>query len=110
MTNSTPDMQGVLAEAQKTKETAAKLANGDYPKDADHVRVLAGMIQKLAEQVAQLAGGTAGPKPPQPARGIDRMWLRIRLPGRTPKRRWRKTGRRRTRRPNRSTIVRRPSH
>lgn len=59
MATSTSDTTAVLAEARKTKETAAKVANGDYPEDADHVRVLAGMIQKLAEQVEALAGGTA---------------------------------------------------
>ena len=53
----TVNTQAVVKEARKTKETAAKLANGDYPEEADHVRVLAGMIQKLAEQVERLAGG-----------------------------------------------------
>ena len=44
-----------LAEVAKVKETAGKLADGDYPEDADHVRVLAGMIHQLAEQVERLA-------------------------------------------------------
>jgi hypothetical protein len=57
MAISTGEMQGVFDEARKTAETAARLANGDYPEDADHVRVLAGMIQKVAEQVARLADG-----------------------------------------------------
>ena len=47
--------QGIRAEARKTKETAERLANGDYPASADHVRVLAGMISQLAEQVERLA-------------------------------------------------------
>lgn len=59
MATSTLYTDAVMAEARKTKETAAKLANGDYPEDADHVRVLAGMIQKLAEQVETLAGVAA---------------------------------------------------
>ena len=42
-------------EARKTKETAERLANGEYPEDADHIRVLAGMIHQLAEQVERLA-------------------------------------------------------
>jgi len=49
------EMQALL-EIRKTKETASRLANGEYPEDADHVRVLAGMIQQLAEQVERLAG------------------------------------------------------
>lgn len=55
MVISTQEAQAVYDEARKTAETAARLANGDYPEDADHVRVLAGMIQKVAEQVARLA-------------------------------------------------------
>jgi hypothetical protein len=35
--------QAVLG-IQKTKDTASRLANGEYPEDADHIRVLAGMI------------------------------------------------------------------
>jgi hypothetical protein len=49
------EMQALL-EIRKAKETASRLANGEYPEDADHVRVLAGMIQHLAEQVERLAG------------------------------------------------------
>ena len=45
-----------LQEIRKTRDTASRLANGDYPEDADHVRVLAGMIQQLAEQMERLAG------------------------------------------------------
>lgn len=53
------DPQGAVAELRKVKDTADRLANGDYPADADHVRVLAGMIRQLAEQVERLAAGTA---------------------------------------------------
>ena len=49
------EAEGVRAEARKTKETAERLANGDYPEGADHIRVLAGMISQLAEQVERLA-------------------------------------------------------
>ena len=49
------ETEGVRAEARKTKETAERLANGDYPEGADHIRVLAGMISQLAEQVERLA-------------------------------------------------------
>jgi hypothetical protein len=52
------DEAGVRAEARKTKETAERLANGDYPEGADHIRVLAGMISQLAEQVERLASGS----------------------------------------------------
>jgi hypothetical protein len=49
-----------LAEIRKVRATAERLANGDYPTDANHVRVLAGMIRQLAEQVERLASA-AGP-------------------------------------------------
>jgi hypothetical protein len=42
--------KAIAAEAGKTKETADRLANGDYTEDADHIRVLAGMVRQLAEQ------------------------------------------------------------
>ena len=58
-------MQGVAAEARKVRETADKLAEGDYPEEADNVRVLAGMIRQLAEQVERLAVDTV----PAAARG-----------------------------------------
>jgi len=45
----------ILAEAESTTETADKLANGDYPQDADQVRVLAGLIKQTSEQVERLA-------------------------------------------------------
>jgi cytochrome c556 len=62
------ETQAVVEEVRKTRDTAARLANGDYPEDADHIRVLAGMIQKLAEQVERLAGGQS---PPAPAPGPE---------------------------------------
>jgi hypothetical protein len=46
--------KAIAAEAGKTKETADRLANGDYTEDADHIRVLAGMVRQLAEQVEAL--------------------------------------------------------
>jgi hypothetical protein len=49
------DPHAALAEIRKVRETAERLANGDYPADADHIRVLAGMIHQLAEQVERLA-------------------------------------------------------
>lgn len=55
--------QATGAEAKKIKETAERLANGDYPEDADHIRVLAGMIHQLAEQVERLASDP-GPTDP----------------------------------------------
>jgi len=58
-------MEGVIAEVRKVRETADKLAEGDYPEGADHVRVLAGMIRQLAEQVERLAVDTG----PAAARG-----------------------------------------
>ena len=51
-------MQGAITEVRKVRETADKLAGGDYPGEADHTRVLAGMIRQLAEQIERLAGDT----------------------------------------------------
>jgi hypothetical protein len=48
-------VDGIRAEAKKTKETAERLANGNFPDEADHVRVLAGLIHQLAEQVERLS-------------------------------------------------------
>jgi cytochrome c556 len=49
------EIQAILAEAETTTDTADKLANGDYPQDADHIRVLAGLIKQTSEQVERLA-------------------------------------------------------
>ena len=49
-------VDAIVAEARKTKETAERMANGEGPPgEADDVRVLAGMIHQLAEQVERLA-------------------------------------------------------
>lgn len=60
-------MQAAVDEVRKTKETAARLANGEYPEDADHIRVLAGMIQKLAEQIERLAESGASAEASTPS-------------------------------------------
>ena len=67
MAISDPNTQAAVDEVRKTKETAARLANGEYPEDADHIRVLAGMIQKLAEQIERLAGSGATAGEPTPS-------------------------------------------
>jgi hypothetical protein len=57
-------------------DTAARLANGESAGDADNIRVLAGMIQKLAEQVERLGGsGPTGSSSPTPTRA---RWTRPR--------------------------------
>jgi hypothetical protein len=64
----TDGVEGILAEARKTKETAERMANGEGPPgEADDIRVLAGMVHQLAEQVERLAavvgsgsGGSTG--------------------------------------------------
>lgn len=48
------DRAGALTEVAKVRETAERLANGDFPEQADHIRVLAGLIGQLAEQVERL--------------------------------------------------------
>jgi len=53
--STTKDVGSIAAEAAKTRDTADRLANGNFPEDADHVRVLAGLIKQLAEQIQRLA-------------------------------------------------------
>ena len=55
------DIRAVVEEARKTKETADRLANGDYPGEADHIRVLAGMVRQLAEQIERMGELVSGP-------------------------------------------------
>lgn len=61
----TGDADAIVAEARKTKETAERMANGEGPPgEADDIRVLAGMVHQVAEQVerlAQLVGGDEAP-------------------------------------------------
>ena len=50
------DADAILLEARKTKETAERMANGEGPPgEADDIRVLAGMVHQVAEQVERLA-------------------------------------------------------
>lgn len=70
-------VEAIHAEAQKTRETAERIANGDSPPGAaDDVRVLAGLVHQIAEQVERLtgllAGGSGEAPPPQPSRGPSR--------------------------------------
>jgi hypothetical protein len=60
------DASAPMAEVTKVKETAERMANGDYPSDADQTRVLAGMIHQLAEQVERLASGSVDMGPDAP--------------------------------------------
>jgi hypothetical protein len=49
-------VNAIVAEARKTKETAERMANGEGPPgEADDIRVLAGMVRQVAEQVERLA-------------------------------------------------------
>jgi hypothetical protein len=55
----------IIVEARKTKETAERIANGEGPPgEADDIRVLAGMIHQVAEQVERLAGMVSGDTAP----------------------------------------------
>jgi biotin synthase-like enzyme len=50
------EVNAIVAEARKTKETAERMANGEAPPgEADDIRVLAGMVHQIAEQVERLA-------------------------------------------------------
>ena len=61
-----------LAEVTKVKETAERVANGETAAGADQIRVLAGLIHQLAEQVERMVDvGTmtpmgTGPSSPRP--------------------------------------------
>jgi hypothetical protein len=58
-------VEGIVAEARKTKETAERMANGDGPPgEADDIRVLAGMVHQVAEQVERLASVVGGGEAP----------------------------------------------
>jgi hypothetical protein len=58
-------VDAILAEARKTKETAERMANGEGPPgEADDIRVLAGMVHQVAEQVERLASIVAGDTAP----------------------------------------------
>ena len=50
----TKDGDAALTEIRKVHETADHLARGDTPEEADQVRVLAGLVSQLAEQVERL--------------------------------------------------------
>ena len=62
----------IIAEARKTKETAERMANGDGPpSEADDIRVLAGMVHQVAEQVERLAVIVSGDEAPLAHSGED---------------------------------------
>jgi hypothetical protein len=50
---------GAITEITKVKETAERMANGETLADADQIRVLAGLVHQLAEQVERLYGPVA---------------------------------------------------
>src|SRR3954452_4672723 len=54
------EIQAILAEAETTTDTADKLANGDYPEEADHTRGLAGLIKQRWERAGRPAGARRG--------------------------------------------------
>lgn len=58
-------VDAIVAEARKTKETAERMANGEGPPgEADDIRVLAGMVHQVAEQVERLASVVSGDEAP----------------------------------------------
>jgi hypothetical protein len=61
----TEGVEAIIAEARKTKETAERMANGEGPPgEADDIRVLAGRVHQIAEQVERLAGVVGGGEAP----------------------------------------------
>ena len=60
----------IVAESRKAKETADRIANGESPKSgAEDVRVLAGLVHQIAEQVERLAEMVRTGTPPPRAEG-----------------------------------------
>lgn len=58
-------VNAIVAEARKTKETAERMANGEGPQgEEDDIRVLAGMVHQVAEQVERLASVVNGDEAP----------------------------------------------
>ena len=58
-------VNAIVAEARKTKEKAERMANGEAPPgEADDIRVLAGMVHQVAEQVERLAIVVSGDEAP----------------------------------------------
>jgi len=58
-------VNAIVLEARKTKETAERMANGEGPPgEADEIRVLAGMVHQVAEQVERLASVVSGDEAP----------------------------------------------
>jgi hypothetical protein len=48
------NLDAIRLEIRKVKETAERMANGDYPEEADHLRSVAGLVHHLAEQTERL--------------------------------------------------------
>ena len=61
-----PDV-AALAEIKKVSESAERLAKGDSAEEADHVRVLAGLIHQLAEHTERLFRASTGTPVPASA-------------------------------------------
>ena len=58
-------VNAIVLEARKTKETAERMANGEGPPgEADEIRVLAGMVHQVDEQVERLASVVSGDEAP----------------------------------------------
>ena len=61
-----PDV-AALAEIKKVSQSAERLAKGDSTEEADHVRVLAGLVHQLAEHTERLFRARTGPLVPASA-------------------------------------------
>jgi hypothetical protein len=55
------DLEAARLEIRKVKETAERMAKGDYPGEADQVRALAGLVHQLAEQTERLVDPMGAP-------------------------------------------------
>ena len=59
-------MEGATTEVRKVRDRADKLAEGEYPKGADHVLVLAGMIgnSPIRSNGSPVGSATTPTRPP----------------------------------------------
>jgi len=80
------NLDSVRLEVRKVKETAERMANGDYPQEADHVRSLAGLVHQLAEQTERLIDPMRAPlsSAPDDAHDVETALEEDRSPERGP--------------------------
>lgn len=64
------EIDAIMTEVTKIRETADRMANGEHPDEADEVRLLAGMVRQLADQFQRL-GNLSGASPQASAADVS---------------------------------------